>query len=576
MKRARILFKSIFTVLHVGVAISICSWAFALEGGISGSVEDHSNNQGIQGVIITVTDASTGTLAGTGTTDALGHYSVSIPTPGHYTLAVSKPGYQPMPTPDVIELTRMTPTQTVNITVERETFLKYTPEHPASGMSWDTRDGRSYLIPALEIPAFILALNGVDRLLYPNDMSNGKKTYSTNFSTFKDHVVDGPWGIDTDAFGVNQFLHPYQGSIYYRLARSSGLNYWESLAYTNAGSFLWEMGGETSNPSINDQIASGISGSFFGEALFRMANLMLESDDEHAPGFWRKMFATLLSPPTAFNRYVFGDRFKSIYPSHDPATFWRLRAGVSQKTHLKNNGSSSNINEDEATVDFSMAYGLPGKPGYTYERPFDYFNFEFSTLGRTPDPFDNVMIRGLLLGTDYEAGDSYCGIWGLYGGYDYISPDIFRVSSTSISLGTTYQWELSHALMLQGSTLGGVGYAAAGNVAQIGERDFHYGVAPQGLLALRLILTDRAMLDLTGRAYYVSGIGGDDPGGTETIYRLNTGLTVRLIGHHALGIQFVASSRDAGYPDRADSHQTEETVSLVYTWLGDIGFGTVR
>ena len=79
---------------------------------------------------------------------------------------------------------------------------------------------------------------------------------------------------------MNQFAHPYQGSMYHGFARSAGLNYWESLLYDNAGSFLWETGGETTHPSINDQIASGIGGSFFGEALFRMASLVLEGDGE--------------------------------------------------------------------------------------------------------------------------------------------------------------------------------------------------------------------------------------------------------------------------------------------------------
>ena len=186
------------------------------------------------------------------------------------------------------------------------------------------------------------------------------------------------------------------------------------------------------------------------------------------------------------------------------------------------------------------------------------------------------MVRGLLLGKDYEVGNSFRGIWGLYGGYDYMSPHIFRVSSTSVSLGTTYQWWLSPAVALQGSALGGVGYAAAGDVTPVGERDYHYGVAPQGLLALRLIFGDRAMFDVTGRAYYLSGIGGDDPGGRENIGRVSTGLTVRLHGRHALGIQYIASGRDAQYPDRADSHQTSGTVALVYTLLGTPGFGAVE
>ncbi len=442
-------------------------------------------------------------------------------------------------------------------------------------LNWETGAGKSYLIPALEIPAFLILLNVYDRLAYPNDMEDGKKVYDTNLSTFWDHVVHGPWGIDEDAFAMNQFAHPYQGSMYHGFARSTGLNYWESLFYDNVGSFLWETGGETTHPSINDQIASGIGGSFFGEALFRMAGLVLEGNGDK-PGLLRELGATVISPPTGINRFAFGERFKAIYPSHDPATFWRLRLGTSLTSSLDDRGDSSTVNRTEASADFIMAYGLPGKPGYSYKRPFDYFHFEFTSLGTADNLFENIMIRGFLLGKDYKAGNSYRGIWGLYGGYDYISPHIFRVSSTSVSLGTTFQWWLSPAVALQGSVLGGVGYAAAGNVTQEGLRDYHYGIAPQGLLALRLIFGDRAMIDLTGRAYYLSGVGGDDPGGSENIDRLNMGLTVRVYGRHALGLSYVASLRDASYPDQPDSHQTIGTFSLVYTLLGEAGFGAVE
>jgi hypothetical protein len=575
MKRVRKTFKVILATLHVGIVIAVSNWAFAQGVGISGCVKDISNNQGIAGVIITVKDVSTGALAGTGTTDVLGNYLVSIPSLGNYTLVASKPGYDNMTAPDVIELSDMTPNRTVNISMGGKAGLKEKPMPTKQVLSWETGTGKSYLIPALEIPAFLILLNVYDRLAYPNDMEDGKKVYDTNLSTFWDHVVHGPWGIDQDAFAMNQFNHPYQGSIYHGFARSAGLNYWESLLYTNVGSFLWETGGETTHPSVNDQIASGIGGTFFGEALFRMASLVLEGDGDK-PGFWRELGATILSPPTGINRFAFGDRFEPVFPSHNPATFWRLRLGASLTSNLNDQDVSNTINRTEVTADFSMAYGLPGKAGYSYKRPFDYFHFEFTSFSTADNPFDNIMIRGLLLGTDYEAGNSYRGIWGLYGGYDYISPHIFRVSSTSVSLGTTFQWWLSRAVALQGSVLGGVGYAAAGNVTQVGQRDYHYGVAPQGLLALRLILGDRAMFDLTGRAYYLSGVGGDDPGGNESIDRLNMGFTVRIYGRHALGIQYIASLRDAHYPDRADSHQTVGTFSLVYTLLGDTKFGAVE
>jgi hypothetical protein len=442
-------------------------------------------------------------------------------------------------------------------------------------LSWETGAGKSYLIPALEIPAFLFLLNVYDRFAYPDEVEGGEKVYATNLSTFWDHVVHGPWGVDQDAFAMNQFAHAYQGSMYHGFARSAGLNYWESLLYTNVGSFLWETGGETTHPSINDQFVSGIGGTFFGEALFRMANLVLEGDGSK-PGFWRELGATVISPPTGINRFAFGERFKPVFPSHNPATLWRLRVGASLHSDLNDQGNLSVIRRNETTADFVMAYGLPGKPGYSYTQPFDYFHFEFTSLGNVDNPFDNIMIRGFLLGKDYEAGNSYRGIWGLYGGYDYISPHIFRVSSTSVSIGTTFQWWLSRAIALQGSLLGGVGYAAAGSVAQVGLRDYHYGVAPQGLLAFRLIFGDRAMLDLTGRTYYLSGMGGEDPGGRESINRLNMGLNVRIFGRHALGIQYTTSLRDAQYPDRADTRQTVGTVGLVYTLLSSNRFGAVE
>ena len=161
-----------------------------------------------------------------------------------------------------------------------------------------------------------------------------------------------------------------------------------------------------------------------------------------------------------------------------------------------------------------MAYGLPGKPGYSYTRPFDYFNFQFTAS--TANTFENIMTRGLLLGSAYAAGDSYRGVWGLYGSYDYISPQVFRVSSTALYLGTTAQWWLSRAVALQGTALGGVGYGAAGIIHSSGERDYHYGATPQGLLALRLLLGDMAKLNVTSASIMSAALGPPRTGGGRT------------------------------------------------------------
>ena len=266
--------------------------------------------------------------------------------------------------------------------------LRLADDPPAQGpdLAWGTGAGKSYLIPALEIPAFVLTLNAIARLAYPDDTQDGKKIYSTTLSTTWDHLVHGPWVVDNDSFGVNQLRHPYQGSIYQGLARSSGLNFWESSVYTFAGSFLWEIGGETTPPSINDQIASGIAGNFLGEPLFRMASLLLE---EGKPGFWRELGAALISPPNGFQpprlrRTV----FQPVFPSYDPAIFWRVRLGLTRNVYTSG-GNSDEFEQNHATAIFSMGYGLPGKPGYSYTRPFDYFRFEF-TLVNSKNTVENI------------------------------------------------------------------------------------------------------------------------------------------------------------------------------------------
>lgn len=443
----------------------------------------------------------------------------------------------------------------------KDTNAGLTPENV---LSWETGAGKSYLIPGVEVPGFLILLNVYDRIAHSHQTEDDKRVYSSTFSSTWEHLSRQHWVFDKDPFNINQFAHPYQGATMYGLARSSGLGFWESLAYSNAGSFLWKMAGETDPPSINDQITTGNAGSLLGEALFRMSELVLQNQPR--PDVWHEVGAAIISPTTAFNRYAFGDRFKTLFPNYAPATFWRFRLGEEL------NGSS----QKNAILDFNMSYGLPGKPGYTYQRPMDYFDFQVTGVVRAGNPVESVLLRGLLYGKQYDAGNDYRGIWGLYGSYDYISPTVFRVSTTALSLGTTGQYWVAPGIALQGSLLGGVGFGAAGVTQASGDRDYHYGLTPQALLALRMLFGNRAVLELAGRGYYVSGTGSDNAEGSETIGRANASFNLRVWGRHGLGLQFVESVRDAKYGRFPDKFQSDGTVSLVYTFTGDSHFGAVE
>jgi len=422
---------------------------------------------------------------------------------------------------------------------------------------------KSYAIPAAEIVGFDVLVNLANRYTKGDP-------YHSNLTSIR-HNLHHKWVVDNDPFQINQFWHPYQGSMYHGFARSAGLDFWPSLGYTFAGSAFWEIAGETTPPSRNDQVASGIAGSFLGEALFRMASLLLERGGE-VPDIWREIGAAAISPATGFNRLAFGDRFRPIFPSHDPVYYSRVALGAAATTQNEP-GASTKVKHNEAQVDFSMDYGLPGKPGYTYKRPFDYFAFQ--ATASSANGFENIMTRGLLLGKDYEVGANYRGIWGLYGSYDYIAPQLFRISSTALSVGTTGQWWLSDTIALQGTGLFGAGYASVGTLNGTSDTDYHYGIAPQALLSLRLIFGDKVSLDAVGREYFVSRLAAASTSGHDNILRADTALTYRIYRQHAIALRYVWSRRDASFSDFGDISQTRGTIGIFYVYLGHDRFGAV-
>jgi hypothetical protein len=137
---------------------------------------------------------------------------------------------------------------------------------------------------------------------------------------------------------------------------------------------------------------------------------------------------------------------------------------------------------------------------------------------------------------------------------------------------------MSPTVALQTTLVGAVGFGAAGTVSDRAESDYHYGVIPQTVLGLRLIFGERAMLEANARQYYVIGTGsGPGPStsdfGAERILRGSVGVTLRVHGPHAIGLQYLVSNREARIPNRSDRHQQVETVSLSYNFLGHTRFG---
>jgi hypothetical protein len=160
-------------------------------------------------------------------------------------------------------------------------------------------------------------------------------------------------------------------------------------------------------------------------------------------------------------------------------------------------------------------------------------------------------------------------------------PDAFRLSTTAFALGTTLQASISESLVVQSSGLLGGGYAAVRALGQTDERqtgvrDYHYGVAPQALVNLRVIAGRRAALDVTAREYYISAIGGFGTGQRDLLVVGDASLGIRIYRRHALGLTYQLAGRSSDYLELPDETQSRSRVGLFYTFLGAGGFGAVR
>jgi hypothetical protein len=421
---------------------------------------------------------------------------------------------------------------------------------------------KSYIVPAAEIVAMDSMVNLAGRLVV--DPAN----YLVTPSSIRRNLR-GPWVIDDDPFEVNQFLHPYQGAMYHGIARSNGLGYWTSAAYTFAGSAFWEIAGETTPPSRNDQIASGIAGSFLGEPLYRISRLLLERAD-NGPGAWRILGSALVSPPVGINHLLVGEPEGSHAPDAVPFSDIRVQVGATATARVPSQLASSAA-QHQPRLALSMDYGYPGNASSRHERPFDYFRIE-SSISR--NGLEQLSTRGLLAGGDYGAND-LGGIWGVYGSYDYFAPDDFHFSSTAVSFGTTLQASISESLVVQSSGLVGAGYAAVQSTPS-SARELHYGVAPQALATVRLIAGRRAALDVTARDYFISRFGGFETGQRDLILVGDTSLAIRLYRKHALELTYQLARRHTDLLALPDRTQSRLTAGIFYTFLGSGGFGAVR
>jgi hypothetical protein len=196
---------------------------------------------------------------------------------------------------------------------------------------------KRFLPAAGELILLEIAPWAFDRYVSKEDFARiSVKTVKANFKA--------GFGYDSDTFNVNQSSHPYHGSLFFAAARSNGYNYWESGAFTLAGSLLWECCMENTRPSLNDLVNTTLGGMTRGEISHRVATIIRDNTATGSSRLWRELGGAFFDPVGALSGGALVSRIEERgvlrgWELTDPEDAVRHVAGFAQEYEYFNNAS---------------------------------------------------------------------------------------------------------------------------------------------------------------------------------------------------------------------------------------------
>jgi hypothetical protein len=242
----------------------------------------------------------------------------------------------------------------------------------------------------------------------------------------------GRWEWDPNSFVVNQFGHPFQGSMYYNGFRTNGYGFWGSQAAAFAGSFFWECCGERKLPSVNDQLTTWLGGAALGEVFRRVSDLALDNTATGGERVVREVAAGLVNPVRGFDRLIRGHAWRRGRNPVDARPDWRQWTIGTGFVTLGSERPNDQSQVRGAKLATRLVYG---RPEAITGAPFSHFAFdaEFTTIPKAPIYL--IRGRGSLFGRDLNTNPADTWRVASFIRYDYVRSRAFELGATSLSAG---------------------------------------------------------------------------------------------------------------------------------------------
>jgi hypothetical protein len=402
-----------------------------------------------------------------------------------------------------------------------------------------------------------------------------------NPRSWYENVFEVGFTYDDNHFNTNMFAHPFHGSLYYSAARTNGFNYWESIPFAIAGSFMWECCGETHPPSINDWIATSIGGTAIGEMTYRLSSTVLDNTATGAERTWREIGALLINPVRGFNRLVSG-RWSEVRENpadRRPSSLSNvLLAGV------RVIGEGESITENTQTngffeVDFNFGNPFSGEN----RKPFDYFLMQLQVNFSEKKALGRLQIRGNLYTKDLKVSNKVHHAFSVAQTFDYWNNNAYEFGGQAVSASILSRWNLSEqwrlwsALDLYGVLMGAVNsdfaflaeFPPGFDQERLREYDFGPGGGPA--VGIGLDWKGRQVLRLRYRLTYLYTLNGSVQEGDEAWHLVHLAYISGLVPisrNFGIGVDAGVFLRDSYYTCEIcdDTRQRNPEVRAYGSW----------
>lgn len=398
----------------------------------------------------------------------------------------------------------------------------------------------------------VVAANAVvwvyDRYIRENGTNPG---FRIGFNSFEENIKNGfEW--DDNNFSTNQFAHPFHGSLYFNAARSNGMNYWESIPFAWAGSFMWEYFGEVHHPSMNDWIATSMGGNTLGEALHRFSVMLTDNTASGSGRTWGEVGGTLINPVRGFTRLVTGD-FNRVHPN-PPDRFPRASA-ISYRAGLRTVGQDHLWSADTTRVFMELAASMGDPFAGDREKPFDSFDFglqlnfgDKATLGR-------AQASGLLFASPVMGTEDSRHLIGASQQFDYFNNNAFELGGQSLAASFFSQMKASEnfAVRTQLHVNAVVMAGVSSDYESISGREYDFGPGLGFRFGGTFYYNRHPFLTLTHSQFWIHSINGNSA--EHVVSGSRARVDVPLTRGFSIGADYVLYLADRNYRDFPDVHE---------------------